>query len=145
MENVNILSIVLAALVPTVLGIIYYSKPVFGKAWMDSIGMTDEKMKEGNMAVMMIVSLIMAFLIAIFMLNFCNGAGQEGEFDTFGHGAAHGIIISLFFVIPISISKGLFHKTSWKTMLINGLYWMMCLTLMGGILDAMNHFPNVPG
>lgn len=146
MENINILSLIIATLIPTVTGIIYYSKPLFGKAWMASIGMTEEKQKSANMPVMMVVSLIMAFLIAFFMLNFCNGAGQEGVFDTFKHGAAHGVIISLFLVIPIIISSGLFHQTSWKTMLINGLYWLITLALVGGVVDAMNHFPNdVPG
>ena len=142
MENVNWLSLLLATLVPTIIGFIYYSKALFGKAWMDSIGMTEEKQKEGNMAVMMGVSLVMSFLIAFFMLNFCNGAGQEGEFDTFKHGAAHGGIISVFFVIPLFISNGLFEQKSWTNMLINGFYWLITLALMGGILDAMNHFPN---
>ena len=145
MENLNILSLILAALVPMVMGMIWYSKPLFGKAWMDSIGMTEEKQRSGNMAVMMGVSLIMAFLIAFFMVNFCNGAGQEGvagEFDTFKHGAMHGIILSFFVIIPIFISNGLFEQKTWKNMLINGFYWMVTLAIMGGIVDAMNHFPN---
>ncbi|MCI5056115.1 MAG: DUF1761 domain-containing protein [Flavobacteriales bacterium] len=138
--EINWISVVIATLIPSILGFIYYSKPLFGKAWMSSIGMTEEKMKSANMPVMMIVSIIMSFFIAFFMMGFCNGAGQEGQFDTFKHGAAHGTLISIFFVIPIFITKGLFHQTKWKTMLINGLYWMICLALMGGVLDAMNHW-----
>jgi hypothetical protein len=145
MEKVNFLSLVLASLVPMVVGFIYYHKALFGKAWMESIGMTDEKQKSANMPVMMAVSLVMSFLIAFFMMQFCNGAGQEGvngEFDTFKHGALHGIIVSLFLIIPVVISNGLFEQKSWKNILINGLYWMITLAIMGGIVDAMNHFPN---
>ncbi len=141
MENVNWLSLILATLVPMVMGFVYYHKALFGKAWMASIGMTEEKAKEANMAVVFGVSIVMSFLIAFFMLNFCNGAGQEGEFDTFKHGAAHGVIISLFFVIPIFITNGLFEQKSWTNMLINAGYWLITLAIMGGILDHMNHFP----
>ena len=143
MENsINWLSIVIAALIPMIIGMIYYSKPLAGKAWMSSIGMTDEKMKSANMPVMMVVSLVMSFLIAFFMMNFTNGAGQEGEFDSYKHGAFHGVLISIFFVIPISISRGLFEQTSWKAMIINGIYWLITLVAMGAVLDGMNHFSN---
>lgn len=145
MENVNWLSLVLATLVPMVMGFVYYHKALFGKAWMKSIGMTDEKAKEANMPLVFGVSIVMSFLIAFFMLNFCNGVGQEGEFDTFKHGAAHGAIISVFIVIPIFITNGLFEQKSWSNMLINAGYWLITLAIMGGILDAMNQFPNVAG
>ncbi|MFK7776323.1 MAG: DUF1761 domain-containing protein [Saprospiraceae bacterium] len=144
MENLNVLSLVLATLVPSFIGFIFYNKALFGKAWMDSIGMTEEKYKEANMGKMMAISIAMSFLIAFFMLNFCNGAGQEGAFDSYKHGAAHGGIISFFFVTPLFISSGLFAQRSIKTALINGLYWAITLAVMGAILDGMNHFPNSP-
>ncbi len=144
MENLNWLSLVLATLTPMVMGFIYYHKALFGKAWMDSIGMTEEKAKEANMGMVMGISLVMAFLIAFFLLGFNNGFGQEGEFDTFKHGAAHGAILTVFLVAPIFITNGLFEQKSWKNMLINILYWMITLAIMGGIVDAMNHFPNTP-
>ncbi len=142
MENVSWLSLVIATLVPMAMGFIYYHKALFGQAWMDSIGMTEEKAKEANMGVTMGISIVMSFLIAFFLLNFCNGDGQEGEFDTFKHGAVHGVIISVFFVIPIFITNGLFEQKSWKNMLINAGYWLLTLAIMGGVLDAMNHFPS---
>lgn len=136
--EVNWLSLVLATLVPMVMGFVYYHKALFGKAWMDSIGMTEEKAKQANMPLTMILSLVMSFLIAFFMFGFCNGAGQEGEFDTFKHGVAHGVIISVFLVIPIFITNGLFEQKSWKNIWINAGYWVITLALMGGIVDAMN-------
>ena len=142
MENLNILSLVLATLVPTVVGFIYYSKPLFGNAWMDAIGMTEEKQKEANLPVIMGLSLVMSFLIAFFFVNFCNGIGQEGEFDTFKHGVAHGVIINFFLIIPILVTKGLYEQRSWKGILIDAGYWIITLGLIGGIIDAMNHFPN---
>ncbi|NNE30317.1 MAG: DUF1761 domain-containing protein [Saprospiraceae bacterium] len=143
MENsINWLSMIIAALMPMAVGMVYYHKKVAGAAWMDSIGMTEEKAKEANMPLTFGLSLIMAFLIAFFLLQFNNGAGQEGEFDTFQHGMAHGVVLSIFLVIPIFITNGLFEQKSWKNIFLNIGYWIITLALMGGVVDAMNHFQH---
>lgn len=139
----NWLALIIATLVPTVTGMIYYSKPLLQKQWMDAIGMTDEKMKSANMGVMMGISIIMAFLLATTLTMFNNAPGQEGEFDNFGHGAFHGLMLTVFLVGPVLISKGLFEQHTWKSMIISIVYWGITLALMGGIVDAMNHWPNV--
>lgn len=142
MENVNWLSLIIATLVPTILGFVYYHKALFGQAWMDSIGMTEEKAKQGNMGMTFGVSLVLSFLMSFFLLNFNNGPGQEGQYDTFQHGMAHGLVLTLFLIVPVFITNGLFEQRSWKGMLINIGYWALALMLMGGIVDAMNHWPN---
>ncbi|OUS01054.1 hypothetical protein A9Q86_09935 [Flavobacteriales bacterium 33_180_T64] len=145
MENINWLSIILATLTPMFIGFIYYHKAVFGKAWLDSIGMTDEKAKKANLAVTLSVSLVFSFLLSFFLLNFNNdGINQEGEFDTFLHGAWHGTFIAIIIVTPVIITNGLFERKRWKSMLINVFYWIITLALMGGILDVMNHWENIP-
>ncbi len=141
-NNINILSLVLATLVPMAMGMLWYSKALFGKAWMASIGMTDEKMKSANMPVMMVVSILMAFLMSFFLLQFNNGPGQEGIYDSFRHGAIHGIVLGVFLAIPLFISNGLFEHKTWTNMLINGFFWLVCFAIMGGILDAMNHWTH---
>ncbi len=138
----NWLGLILATLIPMVMGYVYYHPSLFGNAWMDSIGMTKEKQESANMGKVMGISLVMSLLIAVFMTGFCNGVGQEGEFDSFGHGAAHGAIITVFFVFPIFVTKGLFEHTSFKNMWINALYWGISLALMGGIVDHFHHWPN---
>jgi len=43
-ETVNALLVyVLAALIPTIIGLIYYHPKVMGGIWMDASGMTEEK------------------------------------------------------------------------------------------------------
>ena len=125
-----------------VVGFIYYHKAVFGKAWMNSIGMTEEKAQQGNMALIFGLSFVMSLLLSFFLLNFNNSPGQEGQFDTFGHGAAHGAILSVFLIIPIFVTNGLFEQKSWTNILLNCGYWIITLALMGGIVDVMNHWPN---
>lgn len=61
----NILVHLLAALVPMIVGFIWYHKSVFGTAWMNAAGMTDEKVKGGNMPVIFGLSFVMAFLLSL--------------------------------------------------------------------------------
>ena len=145
MENVSWLSIIISMILPMVVGFVWYGNFAFGKAWMASIGMTEEKAKEANMGLTFGLSFVMAGLITFFLLNFNNGPGQEGTFDSFGHGAAHGAIISLFLVVPIFVTNGLFEQKSWTNILLNAGYWMVTLALMGGVIDVMNHWPNAIG
>lgn len=145
MENVNWLSLIIATLIPMIMGMIWYHKSTFGNAWMKETGLTDEKIAQANMPVTMGVSLVMSFLLAFFMLNFCNGAGQEGEFDTFKHGVAHGAIVGLFVVLPVFVTNGLFEQKSWKLIFINSLYWLVVFMLVGGVVDSMNHFGDSVG
>ena len=59
MPQPNLLAIVIAALIPMFMGFIYYHPKVFGKVWMDSLGLKEEDLKKGNMGVIMGVSLVM--------------------------------------------------------------------------------------
>ena len=142
MENINYLSLIIATLIPTAVGFIFYHKAVMGSAWMAATGITEEKAKESNMTVVFGVSIVMSFFLSFFLLVTCNAPGQEGEYDTFKHGAFHGFLLAFLVAMPVLITVGLYEQRSWKHMLINCLYWIITLTIMGGIVDAMNQFPN---
>ena len=142
MENTNWVSLVIAAVIPMIVGAIWYNPKLFGKAWMEGIGMTEEKMKSANMGLTYGLAFVMSFLIGFFLLGFNNGLGQEAEFDTFGHGVAHGLVLTIFFIMPVLLTKKLFEQSSWKNLWINIGYWAVSLMLMGGVIDAMNHWPN---
>jgi Protein of unknown function (DUF1761) len=142
MENLNWLSMIIATLIPLIIGFIYYNPKVLGTVWMKSLGLSEEDLKKGNMAVTFGVSLIMSFLIAFFLVNFNNSPGQEGEFDNFGHGAWHGVFIGVVVAMPVLVTNGLFELKNFKNLVLNVTYWLITLGLMGGVLDAMNHWPN---
>jgi hypothetical protein len=46
MQHFNWLSLFVTALVPLVIGFVWYSKGVFGNAWMQAAGVTEESAKE---------------------------------------------------------------------------------------------------
>ena len=48
--SVNYFAVLVAALVTFVIGGIWYSPAVFGKAWMQENGFTEESLKNRNMA-----------------------------------------------------------------------------------------------
>ncbi|MBT8304569.1 MAG: DUF1761 domain-containing protein [Bacteroidia bacterium] len=143
MENVNWISMVIATFIPMVVGFVYYNPKVFGNAWMKSLGITEEDIKKQNMAKTYGIAIVMSFILAFFLLNFNNSPGQEGEFDTFKHGAFHGLFLTIVVAMPILMTNGLFELKNLKNIFINIGYWLITLVLMGGVLDAMNHWPNV--
>jgi len=142
MEETNWLSVIISSLIPIFIGFIYYHKSLFGKAWMSSLNITEEDLKKGNKALILGLSVVMSFLLSIFLINFNNSTGQEAEFDNFAHGAWHGFFVAFVVGMPILFITGLFELKKIKNLIINVIYWMLTLAIMGGILDAMNHWPN---
>ena len=142
MENINWFSMIIATLIPVIVGFIYYHPKVFGAAWMNSLGLSEEDLKKGHMAVTLGVSLVLSFFLAFFLVDFNNGPGQEGDFDNFGHGVWHGVFMGIIMAMPVLVINGLFEMKNFKNLAINVIYWLITLGLMGGVLDAMHHWPN---
>ena len=159
----NMLIVLLAALIPMIVGFIYYNPKLLGTAWMNASGMTEEKVQSGNMAKMLGLSFVCAFLFSFFLFGFVvhqtdvyslfaseSGFGTDGSavmnrldqlmlefgdrFRTFGHGSFHGALIGILFVTPILGTIALFEQKSFKYVAINAGYWIITLSLMGGVL-----------
>lgn len=143
MENVNWIALVVAALSTLVIGFLWYG-PLFGKAWMKETGMTEEKARQGNMPLRLGLSVVLAF-VAVFFIYVTSVAtggmppdelhGQE-KFLTFGHGVLHGIMVSLFVVMPALVTNAMYEQKSFKYMLINVGYWVVSFAIMGGIVNV---------
>ena len=158
--NYNVLF--LAALVPMIIGFVWYG-PLFGNAWMKEMGFTKESLAGTNMVKILIISYVFSFFIAFFLMFvvihqsgvYSTLAGEPGfnekagegfaffqdfmniygdRFRTFGHGALHGAITSIAFVLPILSILALFEKKTFKYVAINAGYWMVTLVIMGGIV-----------
>jgi hypothetical protein len=129
------LAIVLAGLIPMVLGFVWYHPKVFGAAWMKSLGMTEEKLKEGNMAVTMGLATIISIIIA-WKLNEWSSHVQP-NMSQFVHGFYHG---AMGFGLPaglVLVSNSLFQRHSWTNILINVIYWVLALGLMAAFLYSV--------
>jgi hypothetical protein len=157
---INPIAIPIAAVAALVIGFLWYNPKVFGNAWMRASGMTEEKMKGGNMAVIFGFALLFAVLLASLLMQITNhqwGAlgmvGGEPEtakesfnlfmkdygtaYRTFKHGAFHGILFGIFGALPIIGTNALFERKSAKYIFINVGYWIVTLAVMGAILCGM--------
>ena len=153
--ELNFLAIVVAAIVPLIVGAIWYNPKVFGTTWMKASGMTEEKMKGTNMGVIFGITLVLSVLLAFSVngmvihqvaasqLAFTNPDAESykafmEEFGNmhrnYGHGALHGAIGALFFVLPVLGINALFERKGWKYILVNVGFWVVTLAIMGSIL-----------
>jgi len=159
----NYLIILAAAIVPMVMGFIWYNPKVLGTAWMNASGLTEEKMKGANMGVVLGVSFLLSFILAFVLqfivihqwgvvstlagdpsfqdpttelgMYFADFMNKHGQnFRTFKHGAFHGTFAGLTIVLPILGTNALFERKGFKYIAINVGYWTITLALMGGIL-----------
>lgn len=165
MEEVNIYIPFIAALIPLIVGAVYYNPNVFGTIWMRVSGTTEEKIKSGNMALIFGLSYLFSLVIAGFLIqftihqaalpglfvesqNFGISAEQAeaflNEFNTsyghlhrtFSHGAVHGLIACLMFAFPLIAINSLFERRGWKYIWVHTGYWLISLILMGGVICA---------
>jgi Protein of unknown function (DUF1761) len=153
----NFLAILVAAIVPLVVGFIYYNPKVFGTIWMKEAGLTHEQLKDTKMLPIFIVSLIYSFLIAFFLQTVVihqNGAislvggdplkalpsfnafmaDYANAFRTFKHGALHGALLGIFIVLPVIGTGAMYEKRSFKYVLIASGYWIVSMAIMGAII-----------
>ncbi len=165
--EMNFVVILLSALVPMVMGFIWYNPKTLGTAWMQAAGVTEEKMKGANMGLIFGLSFLFSIMLAMavnglvihqnhmysILLNEPGFGDPESDlgkyitafmeqygnnFRTFKHGALHGFLGGLFFAFPILATNAMFERKGWKYIWINTGYWTITLTLMGGILCAYN-------
>ena len=131
MEDVmiNWLAVGAASLVGFVLGFLWYG-PLFGKAWMAEVGMTEEDAKKGNMAKIFGLSFVFQFIMAYCLAMFF---GNEVDAQM---GAFYGFLTGFAWVALAIGVNALYEQKSFKYIFINGGFWAIVFTLMGLIIGA---------
>ena len=156
--------VLITAIIPLLVGFIYYNPKVAGNAWMGVSGMTEEKAKTGNMLMIFgftyLLGVLLSFMLSgmvihqmgifsTFMGSDFETSGSENQqlyatvMEKFGsvhrgwkHGILHGIMSALFFAWPVIAINAMFERRGWKYTAIHLGYWIITLALMGGILCA---------
>ncbi len=157
--QINFAALFIAAIVTLVTGFIWYNPKVFGTIWMKENNLTREELRSGNMLKIFGLTYVFSLMITMTLMSLTihqSGAiGMVGgpplmdsakpsfaafmadygmAYRTFKHGALHGFMSGLFFAFPLIGINGLFERKSWKYIFIHAGYWMLTLTLMGGII-----------
>lgn len=138
--EMNWLALLTAAASALVIGSIYYHPKVFGNAWMKSAGLNEEKLKGGNMVVILGGAFVLAFILAFFIFfSIESGHSTTGEnlgHKTFGHGMIHGIILAVMTAVPVIVVNGMFERKKAMNNLLHVGYWILTYAIMAGIVDA---------
>lgn len=128
LDQANYLQAAVAALAPFLLGWIWYNKAVFGKIWMADSGMTEEKARSGNMALIFGLTLVLNFVVGIYLSQFA-GIGAW-------NGVQWGLMIGIWVVIPIRGVSYLFNQKTFRLWVIDALYDLVSLAAMGLIIGV---------
>jgi len=153
----------IAALIPMIVGAIWYNPKVFGNAWMSSSGVTEEEAQSGNMIVIFGLSYVFSLFIAQALATMTihqmgvyqvlagePGFGEAGtevqnyfeafmgsygdRFRDLKHGLLHGGFAAVTVALPIIGILGLFERRGAKYIMVHFGYWFVSLMLMGGLI-----------
>lgn len=161
----NWLAIGIAALIPMIIGMIWYHPKVFGTAWMKSVGLKPEDAESVNMPLMVGLTLLFGMMLSVMLSvvvvhqnglisllimdpDFATAGSEISNYvqnfkdsygmthRTFGHGALHGAILAMLTSVPFIGSLAFHEKRSIKYVLIHCGYWIFTSILMGGLISA---------
>lgn len=129
------LAIFIGGLIPMILGYIWYHPKVFGSAWMNSLGLTQEDLMKGNTGAIMGIATLISMVIS-WRMNEYSSHTQPG-WSQFLHGFFHGAFSMGLPAVLILVSNGLFQRNNATNLIINALYWLVALGLMGAFLYSV--------
>lgn len=138
--SINWLAVLVAGLSSFVVGGIWYSPMLFGKAWMKDNGLTEEDVRKGQRGKIfgwtLIFSLLMAANLGMFLAPtpatcVCECAPEVNM----NWGATAGFLAGIWTFCAIAIHS-LFEQKRWRVILINGFYSLIALVLMGAIIGV---------
>jgi len=156
------------SLIPFLVGLVYYSKFLFGNSWMRINNFTKESLANRKMILIFGLTYFFSFLITVtlpaivihkthaYSMLFpeileAGGLAQQQLAElvnqygsrnlNFFHGGLHGGLMGVLFVLPILGIISLFENRGWKYVAFHFGYWFICLYLMGGIVSQFWKYP----
>lgn len=165
MMQLNWLVIIGAAIIPLITGFLWYSPFAFANTWMKEADMTEEKIKGSNMGLIFGLTFLFGIFLSLILvsivihqthyysimandpaMNDPNSAVSQAtktfmdtygsNFRTFKHGAFHGALVGVLMGLPIIGIISLFERRSRKYIFIHAGYFILTLSLMGGVICA---------
>ena len=131
--EVNFVAVILAAVASMILGFLWYSDVLFGKQWRHLMGWTHESMehakKKGMTRVYVwgfIFELVTAYVLAHFLIL--------AEVANVGGLKALVFWAWLGFMLPVLAGSVLWENKSLKLLVINALYRLLALFVMGAVI-----------
>jgi hypothetical protein len=130
-QHLNWFAVVAAALSTFLLGGLWYSRALFGRAWMTVNGLSEQDLRQRNLpkifGLAFVFSLLMSANLAMFLAD---------AKTTTAWGATAGLLAGFGWVALAITMIALFERKSWTYILINAGYMTTAFLLMGTILGA---------
>ena len=132
---VNYIVVILSAVAAMIIGSIWYSPLVFGKAWMKLAGVKEPKKDEANkqmlkgMGLGLVTMLVMAYVLARFM-DIMVVVDSNGALEM-------SLWLWLGFMLPLTLGSFLWEGKDVKLSFLNAAYWLATLEVMALILVNM--------
>lgn len=131
MPHINWLAVLAAAVSTFLLGGVWYSKALFGRAWMAANKLTDADLEGSNMAKIFGFALLLAIIMAANLAAFL-----AQPKTTAAWGATAGFLAGFGWVALAIATIALFERRPLKYVLINGGYMTVSFVIMGLIIGA---------
>ncbi|MBX7126384.1 MAG: DUF1761 domain-containing protein [Cyclobacteriaceae bacterium] len=125
--QMNYWAVLVSALSAFLLGGLWFG-PLFGKAWMKANGFTEESLKGKPMGMIFGLSFVLMLVAAVNLTMFI---GPESRIEM---GALWGFLAGFGWVATFLGVIYLFERRPLGHFLINALYCILALTIMGAIL-----------
>jgi hypothetical protein len=126
---INFLALFVAAIVKSIIGMIWFSPPLFGARWIKYVQCSPEELKRG-MPKALIVDVIGNFIMAFVLVHATHYAGAA----TAGQGAAVGFFNWLGFVAVATLFSVTFEKRPLALWAINNGFQLVGIVVMGIIV-----------
>ena len=132
MANANLLAILVAAAAGFLIGGVWYG-PLFGKAWMQARGLTEEELRGGNMLKIYGLTFAFSVLSAVFLGHLLAHFGDMSARSTM----MISVGIALGFIVPAIGTNYLFGQASGKLFAIDAGYWIIFYAAMGTVFTLL--------
>jgi hypothetical protein len=130
-DHINWLAVAAAAASTFVLGGLWYSPVLFGRAWMAVNNLSEADLGRGNMARIFGLSLLCSLLMAANLAAFLATPDTTAAW-----GATAGFLAGFGWVFLAIAIIAQFERRPWKYVAINGGYMTVAFVIMGLIIGA---------
>lgn len=163
---INPIAVLIAAFIPTVLGLLWYSPMLFGGTWRRLSGTAEIKTTALKLALFLVVSFAVSFFLSVLLVSNTIHQmgvmgtmagevdfGKEGsastavfndfmkiygdKFRSYPHGALHGAFLSLFGFMPMFGLIAMRERKGWAYFGVHAIFWLICTTAMGAVVCGL--------
>jgi len=130
LATVNWLAVLAATAAAFTLGAFWYSRYMFGNAWMQEVGLSEESLAKINMRPVLAGTAVLQFVAATALAAFL-GAGS-----TWQTGLQSGLVVGICWIATAYGVTYLFELRSLRLFSINAGYYIVTFAVMATIIGA---------